>query len=222
MNFKSLPVSEHLLRHRDPVAISSSSNVRPPITDGPAQAGSGGAAEIAPDGNGHVSQAGTQPSSMAWPFSRQDASPLAWWRTLPCELFREGENLVLHATLSQISFMRPRNNPVMPLIGNPAAAIAEAFDLMPIVEVTLEVDIVMSALMVSAFDGDAAAALVLSYAIRHTRLDHPFAAELSVSWLAEDDLRAPPCRCIKDENTNHPVTPHREDDVKAVEGEPTE
>jgi hypothetical protein len=58
-------------------------------------------------------------------------------------------------------------------IGNPVVAIAEAFDMMPIAEVTLEVDIVMSSLLVSALNSDTAATLVLSYAIRHTCLDHP-------------------------------------------------
>lgn len=211
MNSTSLPVSEHLFRHRDAVAISSS-GIRLPIPNGLAQAGLAGAAEIAAEGTGDVSPAGTQPSSTAWPFSRRDASPLAWWRTLPCELFREAENLVLHATLGQIR----------PMIGNPAATIAEAFDLMPIAEVTLEFDIVMSTLIVSAMNGDAAAALVWSYAIRHTRLDHPFAAELSVSWLAENDLRALPCRCIKDENTNRLPFPRLEDKAKAADAELTE
>lgn len=146
VNSTSLPVSEHLLRHRDPVAISSSSNVLLPIPDGLTQVGLAGVADTATDGTGDVSPVGPQPSSTAWPFTRQDASPLAWWRTLPCETFREAENLVLHATLGQISVMRLGSRPMMPWIGNPAAAIAEAFDLMPIAEVTLEVDIVMSAL----------------------------------------------------------------------------
>jgi hypothetical protein len=220
----SLPVSEDLLRHRDPIAISSPSNdpARLPIPDGLAQADSAGAAETAAEGTGVVSAAGSAPSSTAWPLSRQDAAPLAWWRTLPCELFREAENLVLHATLGQISLMRPRNSPVTPLVGNPAAVIAEAFDLMPLAEMTLEVDIVMSALLVSALDGDAAAALVLSYAIRHTHLDHPFAAELSASWLAWNDLSALPCRCIKSENTNRLPLPHLDDEAEAANEEHTE
>lgn len=107
MNFMSLPVSEHLLRHRDPVAITSSSSVRQHVSNGFAQAHSGQTAGFAADGTGNVAPVGTKPSSTAWPFAREDASPLAWWRTLPCEMLREAEDLVLQATLGQISLMRP-------------------------------------------------------------------------------------------------------------------
>ncbi|QAU44347.1 hypothetical protein [Bradyrhizobium guangzhouense] len=218
-NFTSLPVSEHLLRHRDPVAITNSSSVRSHVANEFAQSHSGRAAAIAADGTGNVSPVGAKPSSTAWPFYRKDASALAWWRTLPREMLREADNLVLHATLGQISLMRPGNGHMMPLIGNPAAAIAEAFDLVPIAEATLEVDIVMSSLMVSALSGDIAAALVLSYGIRHTRLDHPFAVELSASWLAENDRRLS-CGPIKGTKTERLPVPHMEDDTSAIEVDP--
>jgi hypothetical protein len=48
----------------------------------------------------------------------------------------------------------------------------------------------MSALTVGALGGNAAAALLLSHILRQTPLDHPFARELSVSWLVLNLQRA--------------------------------
>lgn len=64
------------------------------------------------------------------------------------------------------------------------AAITTALALMPIEETTLEVDLAMTTVVRGALDGDAVAALVLSHVMGHAALDHPFATELSPSWLA--------------------------------------
>jgi hypothetical protein len=45
-------------------------------------------------------------------------------------------------------------------------------------------------LMLGALAGSAASALVLSQVLQRTSLDHPFAKELSVSWLALNLRRA--------------------------------
>ena len=54
---------------------------------------------------------------------------------------------------------------------------------MPIDLITLEVDLAMTALLLHALDSSAGAALVLAHVLRRAPLDHPFAKELSVSWL---------------------------------------
>jgi hypothetical protein len=74
--------------------------------------------------------------------------------------------------------------------GDAAASIAIAVEMFPITEITLEVDLAMTVLMVGALDDNAAAALVLSQLLGRAPLDHPFAKELSVSWLVLNLRRA--------------------------------
>jgi hypothetical protein len=121
-------------------------------------------------------------SERLWPFRPQDISPLAWWWTLPSDLIRDAEHLLVRATLDRITMMCGGNDLPAALRGDPAAAIAAAFSLMPIDDVTLEVDITMTAVLRCALDGNAAAALVLAHVVGRAELDHPFATELSGSW----------------------------------------
>jgi hypothetical protein len=74
--------------------------------------------------------------------------------------------------------------------GDAAASIAIAVQMLPITEITLEVDLAMTVLMLGALDGNAAAAVVLSQLLGRAPLDHPFAKELSVSWLVLNLRRA--------------------------------
>src|SRR6202011_6128769 len=48
----------------------------------------------------------SSPAPRAWPFNPEDISPLAGWRTLPSDLLREAETLLIHATLDQIEVLR--------------------------------------------------------------------------------------------------------------------
>jgi hypothetical protein len=121
-------------------------------------------------------------SERLWPLRLQDISPLAWWRTLPSDFIRDAEHLLVRFTLDRITMMRGDNDLTAALRGDPAAAIAAAFSLMPIDGMTLEVDITMTAVLRSALDGNAASALVLAHVVGRAELDHPFATELSGSW----------------------------------------
>jgi hypothetical protein len=76
------------------------------------------------------------------------------------------------------------------LQGDAAACIAVALGVLPVVDLTFEVDFVMSALTANSLAGNAASTLVLSHILRQVPLDHPFANELSVSWLALNLRRA--------------------------------
>ena len=70
------------------------------------------------------------------------------------------------------------------LKGDPAAAIGVAFSLMPVEEMTLKVDIAMTALLRCVLERNAAAALVLAQILGLSDLGHPYAIELAASWLA--------------------------------------
>ncbi len=67
--------------------------------------------------------------------------------------------------------------------GDAAASVEIARGTLPISIITLEVDLAMTVLTLVALGGNAAAALVLSQVLQSVSLDHPFAKELSVSWL---------------------------------------
>ncbi|MDO9297973.1 hypothetical protein [Bradyrhizobium sp.] len=112
-----------------------------------------------------------------------DISPLAWWRTLPEEAFRDAERLLLLATLEQIEMAHGGDDFAAALKGDAAAAIGVAFTLMPIEEMTLKVDIAMTALLRCALERNAAAALVLAQVLGLTDLGHSYAVELAASWL---------------------------------------
>ncbi len=127
------------------------------------------------------------PSS--WPFSQDDVTPLEWWRTMPADHLGDAQLSHLRATVAKISVMKDRQW-LSALQGDAAASIAIAIEAMPIDQITLEIDLAMSSLALSALDGSAGAALVLSHILRQTPLEHPFGREISVSWLALNLHRA--------------------------------
>jgi hypothetical protein len=121
-------------------------------------------------------------ANSSWPFNPNDVTPLEWWRTMPANLLGDAQHLSLRATVDKICTMHGREW-LAALRGDDNACVAIAFGALPITEVTLAVDLAMSALTVSALGGSSAAGLALSHILRRTLLDHPFARDLSVSWL---------------------------------------
>jgi hypothetical protein len=128
-------------------------------------------------------------SPTLWPFHLSDVTPLAWWRTMPADHLGTVELIQLRATMDKISVMKDRQW-LAALRGDAPASIAIAIGVMPIDQVTLEVDLSMSALALCALDGSAGAALVLSHILRRTPLDHPFGRDLAASWLVLNLCRA--------------------------------
>ncbi|MCK1782766.1 MULTISPECIES: hypothetical protein [unclassified Bradyrhizobium] len=118
-----------------------------------------------------------------WPFKADDTTPLAWWRTLPSDAFGNAERLILLATLESIDVLHSGDDCAAAMKGDPAAAIGFAFSLMPINDMTLQVDIAMTALLRCALERNAAAALVLAQVTGLTDLGHPYAIEIAASWL---------------------------------------
>jgi hypothetical protein len=119
-----------------------------------------------------------------WPFKMSDTSPLAWWRTLPSDVFRGTERLILLTTLEQIDVLHGGADFTAALEGDLSSAIGVAFSLMPIEEMTLKVDIAMTALLQCALEPNSTAALVLAQVLGLTDVGHPVAAELAASWFA--------------------------------------
>jgi hypothetical protein len=119
-----------------------------------------------------------------WPCKKEDASPLAWWRTLPSDAFADAEDLHLVATLEKIDVLHANDDFAAALEGDPSAAIGVAFSMMPLEEITLQTDIAMTALLRCALERNAAAALVLAQVLGLTGLGHGYAVELAASWLA--------------------------------------
>jgi hypothetical protein len=125
----------------------------------------------------------------SWPFNPDDVSPLQWWRTMPADHLGDAQHLLIRATMEKVCVIGGRAW-LGALHGDAAACIAVALGVLPVVDLTFEVDFVMSALTANSLAGNAASTLVLSHILRQVPLDHPFAKELSVSWLALNLRRA--------------------------------
>lgn len=128
-------------------------------------------------------------ATSSWPFSPQDVTPLEWWRSLPADHLDNAHHQILAETLEKVCLMEDRRW-LSAMHGDAAASIAVAMETVPIHQITLEVDLAMTALMFHALDRSAGAALVLAHILRRTPLEHPFAQELSVSWLTLNLRRA--------------------------------
>jgi hypothetical protein len=84
---------------------------------------------------------GRQPSS--WPFRPEDANPLAWWRTMPADLLRDAEQLLLRETIREVGVLKGCEW-VSAMRGDVPAGIAIALEAMPITTITIEVDLAIS------------------------------------------------------------------------------
>ncbi|ABE64498.1 hypothetical protein Nham_3778 [Nitrobacter hamburgensis X14] len=102
---------------------------------------------------------------------------------MPADRLNDAQHLLLRATLEKVSLIKGREW-LSGMRGDAAASIAIALHCLPITTVTLEVDLAMNAVALHALGGDAASALVLSHILRRVPLDHPFARDLALSWLA--------------------------------------
>jgi hypothetical protein len=142
-------------------------------------------------GNGNKARG--RPTIRAWPFSPEDASPLTWWRTVPSDLLRDAEALLVRTTLDKIDVLGGDPTFTAALRGDAAAAIPVALSLLPIGETTPRVDLAMTAVLRCALGGNAEAALVPAHVVGRAELGHPFATEISASWFTQH-LRHSPCR----------------------------
>jgi hypothetical protein len=128
-----------------------------------------------------------RPSS--WPIGSDDVTPLEFWRTIPANNLGRVPHLMVRETLDKICVIQGRQW-VSAMRGDAAASIAIAVEAMPITQITSAVDLAMTTLVLCALDGNAGATLVLAHILHRTPLGHPFAEELSISWLALNLHRA--------------------------------
>jgi hypothetical protein len=117
-----------------------------------------------------------------WPYEPDQTSPLAWWRRLPSDLFHDAERSLLLATLGNVRVLHGGDDLGAALRGDAAAAVGAALSLMPIMEITLPVDITMTSLLHTALQHDATSALVMAQIVGLTDLGHEYATELAASW----------------------------------------
>lgn len=175
------------------MTMTETTGITPVIPD----ARPGSLADRDPQAEAHAASA-WEPSS--WPFNPDDVTPLEWWRTMPADHLGDVQRLVLRGTLQKICVVQGRQW-LSAMRGDAAACIAIAVGSMPIDQITLKIDLAMSALALCALDGNAGAAMVLAHILLRTPLDHPFAKELSVSWPTLNLRRA-------SNATKHPAEAH--------------
>lgn len=118
-----------------------------------------------------------------WPFKADDVSPLEWWRTLPSHTLGPSEHALLLATLKSINVLHAGSDLKSALAGDPMAAVDVAFSLMPVKELTLTVDIAMTALCHLSLAPNATVALVMAQVTGLTDFDHGLSIDLALSWL---------------------------------------
>jgi hypothetical protein len=121
--------------------------------------------------------------------------PLGWWRTMRPDLFGEAECLLVGSALDGLAVLGAGKDFGAALKGDAAAAISAALSLVPVREVTLKVDITMTALLSCALKNDPAAVLVLSHILGVAQWGDKDAEDLGLAWL--------------DRHMAHPMDPKR-------------
>ena len=120
-----------------------------------------------------------------WPFKVEDCSPLTWWRRLPPDALCDAERLLLSETIKRIAILHAGDDLSAAMRGDAGAAMGAVLDLMPIKEITLRVDLALSALTLNALDGDAASGLIMAQVTGLTDLGHDHSISLATSWFAQ-------------------------------------
>ena len=120
---------------------------------------------------------------MPVPRRLDDGHPLGWWRTMRPNLFSEVECRLVGSALDGLAVLGAGKDFGAALKGDAAAAISAALSLVPVREVTLKVDITMTALLSCALKNDPAAVLVLSHILGVAQWGDKDAEDLGLAWL---------------------------------------
>jgi hypothetical protein len=109
-------------------------------------------------------------------------APLAWWRTIPAKELDLSRVKIMRATLSTIVVMK---EPTWRAAadGNAAAAVGLALRLNPARSTETAYDLLMTAVVCCAAEGDAAAALTMSHVLRRLPMAGRKEARIATSWL---------------------------------------
>lgn len=138
----------------------------------------------------------SQSDPSPWPLNFNDVTPLEWWRTMPADRFTDAKANILCNTLTSIS-VASEPNWLAALDDNGPTSVAIAISAMPIDKISLSVDLALSALLLTALRGNAAARFVLSHILRRAPLNHPFGENLAASWRTSSTAPARGRRLIK-------------------------
>jgi hypothetical protein len=120
---------------------------------------------------------------VVWSYCAEDSHPLGWWRMLPPHLLGDAERVLVISALEGLAVVGGGKEIAAALKGDAAAAISVALSLVPLREVTLKVDIAVTALLATALNGDPAALLVLSHILGRAQWGDPSAEDLGLAWL---------------------------------------
>lgn len=127
---------------------------------------------------------GERPDVLASAFD-----PKAMWRTLSADQFGTADSEALDELLTRTAILG-RDDWREAVEGDAAAAIRLVITFMPLREITLQVDLAMSALLRIGVGGDAAAAAALSFVLRNLPGRFAHHRNLSNSWLVRNAMKA--------------------------------
>ncbi len=115
--------------------------------------------------------------------------PKTWWRTLRADQFGSDDVRAMEDLVARVTILG-RPDWYEAVEGDPAAAIRLAASFLPLDEITLQVDLAMTVLVLHAVAGDAAAAATVAFMIRNVPGRAALHQDISKSWLIRNVLFA--------------------------------
>jgi hypothetical protein len=114
--------------------------------------------------------------------------PLRWWRTIPADAFDDSTARILREAIAVIAII---DEPTWHAAasGQVAAAVGLALRLNPQRTSAALYDLIMTALLACAAEGDAAACLAMAHALRRSPGAGRSEAKLATSWLVRSFLK---------------------------------
>jgi hypothetical protein len=145
---------------------------------------------------------GTHASDARHGFLASAIYPLSLWRTLRANEFEASDLAAIEGLLAKtVLFGQPKWRDAV--AGDVPAAVAVAVSLLPIDNVTFQVDLAMTALIRGAIEGDFAAAIVVANILRHLPGSMLLHRRIATSWWVSN-LTALRVLTRKDEPTANP------------------
>ena len=127
------------------------------------------------------------------PEQIQAVYPLTLWRTLDAQQFSSRDVKSLRALLAKTSLLgQPKW--AAAVNGDAPAAVAVAVSFIPADELTLPLDLAMTALIACAVEGDPGAAIVVSNILLNLRSASPRHQQIAASWFVSDPTTVRPIK----------------------------
>ena len=127
------------------------------------------------------------------PVQIQAVYPLTLWRTLDAQQFGSRDVKSLRALLAKTSLLgQPKW--AAAVNGDASAAVAVAVSFIPVDELTLPLDLAMTALIACAVEGDPGAAIVASNILLNLPSASPRHHQIAASWFVSDPTTVRPIK----------------------------